>query len=62
MLIDEAAAHLDSARRAALFEELLANPGQAWLTGTDRSLFEAFADRAQHFEVSDGKVREVNIL
>lgn len=56
ILIDEAAAHLDGKRRAALFEELLANPGQAWLTGTDASLFEAFGARAQHFEVHDGKV------
>ncbi|PZO56205.1 MAG: DNA replication/repair protein RecF [Alphaproteobacteria bacterium] len=56
LLIDEAAAHLDSVRRAALFEELLANPGQAWLTGTDESLFEAFGGRAQHFEVREGQV------
>lgn len=57
ILIDEAAAHLDSVRRAALFEELLANPGQAWLTGTDENLFEAFGARAQLFEVRDGQVR-----
>ena len=57
ILIDEAAAHLDSVRRAALFEELLANPGQAWLTGTDENLFEAFGDRAQRFEVRDGHVQ-----
>jgi DNA replication and repair protein RecF len=57
ILIDEAAAHLDSARRAALFDELLANPGQAWLTGTDANLFEAFGDRAQAFEVANGAVR-----
>ncbi len=56
ILIDEAAAHLDSVRRAALFEELLANPGQAWLTGTDENLFEAFGERAQRFEVRDGHV------
>src|SRR5690606_15330934 len=57
ILIDEAAAHLDDVRRAALFDELLANPGQAWLTGTDRGLFEAFNDRAQLFEVREGRVR-----
>jgi len=56
ILIDEAAAHLDSVRRAALFDELLANEGQAWLTGTDRNLFEAFGARAQMFEVRDGQV------
>lgn len=56
ILIDEAAAHLDAVRRAALFDELLANPGQAWLTGTDQSLFEAFGARAQSFEVREGRV------
>lgn len=56
ILIDEAAAHLDAVRRAALFDELLANEGQAWLTGTDQNLFEAFGDRAQMFEVRDGQV------
>ncbi|MES1158553.1 MAG: DNA replication/repair protein RecF [Terricaulis silvestris] len=56
ILIDEAAAHLDAARRAALFDELLAGPGQAWLTGTDESLFDAFGARAQMFEVNDARV------
>jgi DNA replication and repair protein RecF len=58
LLLDEAAAHLDSDRRAALYDELAALGGQAWLTGTDRSLFDAFGDRAQRFEVSDGTVCE----
>jgi DNA replication and repair protein RecF len=58
LLLDEAAAHLDSDRRAALYDELAALGGQAWLTGTDRSLFDAFGDRAQRFEVSDGLVQE----
>ena len=58
LLLDEAAAHLDSDRRAALYDELTALGGQAWLTGTDRSLFDAFGDRAQRFEVSEGVVRE----
>jgi DNA replication and repair protein RecF len=58
LLLDEAAAHLDSDRRASLYDELAALGGQAWLTGTDRSLFDAFADRAQRFAVSDGDVRE----
>ena len=57
ILIDEAAAHLDSVRRAALFDELLANEGQAWLTGTDQNLFDAFGGRAQMFEVRDGHVQ-----
>lgn len=56
LLLDEAAAHLDADRRAALFDELTALPGQAWLTGTEAFLFEAFADRAELFEVRDGVV------
>jgi DNA replication and repair protein RecF len=58
LLLDEAAAHLDSDRRAALYDELAALGGQSWLTGTDRLLFDAFGDRAQRFEVSDGAVRD----
>ena len=57
ILLDEAAAHLDADRRAALFDELLALPGQAWLTGTDDTLFSAFGDRAQIREVHDGMVK-----
>ncbi len=59
LLLDEAAAHLDSHRRAALYDELAALGGQAWLTGTDQSLFEAFGSRAEMFEVTDGAVRPV---
>jgi len=58
LLLDEAAAHLDSDRRAALYDELAALGGPSLCTGTDRSLFDAFGDRAQRFEVSDGIVRE----
>lgn len=58
LLLDEAAAHLDSDRRAALYDELAALGGQAWLTGTDRNLFDAFGERAQRFAVSDGSLRE----
>lgn len=54
LLLDEAAAHLDADRRAALFDELCALGGQAWLTGTEAFLFEAFGDRAQRFEIRDG--------
>lgn len=56
LLLDEAAAHLDADRRAALFDELCDLGGQAWLTGTEHFLFEAFGDRAQAFEVTDGFV------
>jgi DNA replication and repair protein RecF len=59
VLLDEAAAHFDPARRAALCEELLALPGQSWLTGTDQSLFEGFGSNATMFEVSAGFAKPV---
>ena len=58
LLLDEVAAHLDATRRAALFEEIADLKAQAWMTGTDLSLFENA--RAQIFEVRDGLFREVS--
>ncbi len=40
LLFDEVAAHLDTQRRGALFEQLLDTGAQAWLTGTDATLFD----------------------
>lgn len=60
ILLDEAAAHLDPERRAALFDELSALDGQSWLTGTEAMLFEAFGDRAQKVEVRQGLARVVD--
>lgn len=53
LLLDEAGAHLDAARREALAQELLALPGQTWLTGTDASLFEAFGAQAQRIWLNE---------
>lgn len=53
LLLDEVAAHLDETRRRALYDELVLLGAQAWLTGTDRSTFEGFADRAQFFALSE---------
>lgn len=58
LLLDEIAAHLDSGRRAALFDRIEALACQAWMTGTDRALFEAMGERAQHFTVAGGTVTE----
>ncbi len=55
VILDEAAAHLDPDRRAALFDELSDLGGQAWLSGTEAVLFEAFGDRAVMVEVRDGE-------
>ncbi|WP_420430479.1 DNA replication/repair protein RecF [Kordiimonas sp.] len=57
MLMDEVAAHLDESRRAALFAALASLGGQCWLTGTDRSLFEALEGRAEFFDVCDGSIQ-----
>lgn len=55
LLLDEIAAHLDQARRVALFEEIHSLRAQAWMTGTDLSLFEAARCQLfQVFEVRDG--------
>jgi DNA replication and repair protein RecF len=51
LLLDEVAAHLDSRRRAALFDEIEALGLQAFLTGTDEHLFEALKGRAQGMRV-----------
>ena len=57
LLLDEIAAHLDPSRRAALFDRIDDLAAQAWLTGTDASLFDAMDARAQHLTVADGAVR-----
>ncbi len=54
LLLDEVAAHLDPARRAALFERL-AGRGQVWMTGTEPGLF-AEAGAAIRLTVHDGAI------
>lgn len=55
LLLDEVAAHLDPARRAALFDRLRATGGQTWMTGTESALFDGMND-ATHFVVETGQV------
>jgi len=57
LLLDEVAAHLDSERREALFAEILALGGQAWLSGTDRNLFEPLSGQAQFVAVDRGQAK-----
>jgi DNA replication and repair protein RecF len=59
LLLDEIAAHLDEARRAALFVEVLSLGAQAWMTGTDRAAFAALEGRARVLTVIDGQAREL---
>lgn len=56
LLLDEIAAHLDPARRAALFAALDGLDTQCFMTGTDPMLFEALGDRAQVVLVRDGRL------
>lgn len=56
LLLDEIAAHLDEGRRAALFDRVDALGGQSFMTGTDRSMFDALGDRAQFLTVSNGGI------
>ena len=58
MLFDEVAAHLDAGRRAALFERIDDIGGQAFMTGTDRALFDALGERGQFFNMSAGSIAE----
>jgi DNA replication and repair protein RecF len=56
ILLDEIAAHLDLARRAALYDLICDLGGQVFMTGTGAELFAELGPRAQHFSVieSDG--------
>ncbi len=56
LLLDEIAAHLDAARRAALFAELRALHTQAWMTGTDAALFDEVGETAQFFAADQGVI------
>lgn len=56
LLLDEIAAHLDPARREALFAALDALGTQCFMTGTDPILFEALGTRAERINVRDGRL------
>ena len=58
LLLDEVAAHLDAARREALFTTLLDLESQVWLTGTDAAIFAPLRDVARFLSVSDGTLSE----
>jgi DNA replication and repair protein RecF len=56
LLLDEVIAHLDPARRSALFAALARLGAQVWMTGADPAPFSEIAGRAEMFEVLSGKV------
>ncbi|HEY0086159.1 MAG TPA: DNA replication and repair protein RecF, partial [Allosphingosinicella sp.] len=47
LLLDEVAAHLDPARRAALFDRLR-GIGQVWMTGAEEALFASIGPEKVH--------------
>ena len=56
MLLDEIVAHLDPARRAALYDALSNLGAQVWMTGADPAAFGDIVGRAQVFEVRTGTI------
>jgi DNA replication and repair protein RecF len=57
LLLDEVVAHLDPARRSALYAELDALGAQAWMTGADAAVFAEIEGSSEVFEVLPGEVR-----
>jgi DNA replication and repair protein RecF len=53
LLLDEVAAHLDTGRRAALYDEICALGAQALMTGTEADLFDSLGARAQTYHVAE---------
>ena len=53
LLFDEVAAHLDAARRSALYDEICSLGAQAILTGTEPALFDSLGARAQNLTVTE---------
>ncbi|MEN8723286.1 MAG: DNA replication/repair protein RecF [Alphaproteobacteria bacterium] len=57
LLLDEVAAHLDPDRRKALFSALFELGGQAFVTGTDRGLFDgATGPDTDYYRVDQGRI------
>jgi DNA replication and repair protein RecF len=58
LLLDEIAAHLDKARRTALFGLLEGLQVQAWMTGTEAQLFDGAGASTVVYQVEHGQLRE----
>jgi DNA replication and repair protein RecF len=56
ILLDEVVAHLDPARRGALYGELAQLGSQVWMTGADPALFAEIHDSAAVVEVASGRL------
>ena len=53
LLLDEAIAHLDQKRRAALAEALRSLPGQAWLSGAEENGFQDFIHDGEIYKIQE---------
>jgi DNA replication and repair protein RecF len=56
LLLDDIAAHLDEARRRALFDEITDQGVQVWANGTDDDDYNFMHNRAQFIYVSGGRL------
>lgn len=56
LLLDEITAHLDTHRRAALFDEILHLKAQAWMSGTDAAAFDALSGKARFWRVDEAQI------
>jgi DNA replication and repair protein RecF len=56
LLLDEVVAHLDPARRAALFGELAKLGAQVWMTGADPVAFADVGASGEIFDVENGRI------
>jgi DNA replication and repair protein RecF len=55
LLLDEIAAHLDPARRGALYQRLAGLGAQVWMSGADPAVFDPIASSAAWFDVTPGR-------
>jgi DNA replication and repair protein RecF len=59
VLLDEVAAHLDPARRAALYDALAALGAQVFMTGADPAMFAELSARAEVFTIAPGVIERM---
>jgi DNA replication and repair protein RecF len=60
LLLDEVAAHFDTKRREALYQELQGLGGQIWMTGADPALFEPLRASAELVLVTPGRATRLD--
>ena len=58
LLLDEVVAHLDPARRNALYDALTKLGSQVWMTGADPAAFAGIAPHAQTLQITSGQIDE----